>query len=235
MKTQEVVDLYKFEEELYDSGYHIICGCDEAGRGPIAGPVCVASCILPPFLRIKGLNDSKKLSSKKREELYKIIVKEAIAYKVVFISVEDIDKMDIYQATKKGMIEAITSLDVTPDFALIDAMPLAELELEHKSIIHGDALSASIAAASILAKVTRDAYMEKMDIKYPNYGFKNHKGYGTKMHFEALEKYGPCPIHRKTFYPVSKYYSKQLSLDLSNDEFGKTNDLDNKTTKLDNK
>lgn len=214
MKSREIADLYKFEEELYDSGYHLICGVDEAGRGPLAGPVVVAACILPPFLRIKGINDSKKLTAKRRAELYKIIVKEAIAYKIVFVSVEDVDRLNIYQATKKGMLEAIHGLSQTPDHVLIDAMPLSELEMPHQSIIHGDARCASIAAASILAKVTRDEYMEKMDVKYPNYGFKKHKGYGTKDHLDALEKYGPCKIHRKTYSPVSKYFSKQLSLDL---------------------
>lgn len=211
-------NLYQFEEELYDNGYHLICGVDEAGRGPLAGPVVVASCILPPFLRIKGINDSKKLSAKKREELYKIIVKQAIDYKIVFVSNEDVDKYNIYQATKKGMLEAISKLKIQPDYALIDAMPLHELELKHDSIIHGDARCASIAAASILAKVTRDHYMEKMDVKYPNYGFKKHKGYPTKDHLEALEKYGPCKIHRKTYAPVSKYFSKQLALDLTEND-----------------
>lgn len=213
MKNQKN-DLYKFEEELYDTGFQAICGVDEAGRGPLAGPVVVAACILPPFLRIEGINDSKQLTSKKRQELYKRIMKEALDYNIVFISVEEVDELNIYQATKKGMLEAIRGLKLSPDYVLIDAMPLNELEISHESIIHGDARCASVAAASILAKVTRDNYMEKMDIKYPNYGFKKHKGYGTKLHFEALEKYGPCPIHRKTFFPVSKYYSKQLSFDL---------------------
>lgn len=213
MKNQKN-DLYKFEEELYDTGFQAICGVDEAGRGPLAGPVVVAACILPPFLRIEGINDSKQLTSKKRQELYKRIMKEALDYNIVFISVEEVDELNIYQATKKGMLEAIRGLKLSPDHVLIDAMPLNELEISHESIIHGDARCASVAAASILAKVTRDNYMEKMDIKYPNYGFKKHKGYGTKLHFEALEKYGPCPIHRKTFFPVSKYYSKQLSFDL---------------------
>ena len=214
MKNQKEVNLYKYEEELYDQGFTNICGVDEAGRGPLAGPVVVASCILPPFLRIPGINDSKKLTEKKREELYKIIVKEALAYKVVFVSNEEVDELNIYNATKKGMLEAISELKIQPDYVLIDAMPLGELKMDNKSIIHGDALSASIAAASILAKVSRDQYMKKMDMKYPNYGFSRHKGYGTKAHIEALDKYGPCPIHRKTYYPVTKYFSKQLSLDL---------------------
>ena len=219
MKSQKMteVNLYKYEEELYDRGYKQICGIDEAGRGPLAGPICVAACILPPFLRIEGINDSKQLTEKKREALYKIIVKQALAYSIVFISEKDVDELNIYQATKKGMLQCIKELKLEPDYVLIDAMPLGELEIEHNSIIHGDALSASVAAASILAKVSRDHYMEKMDIKYPNYGFKKHKGYGTKEHLAALEKYGPCKIHRKTFAPVSKYFSKQLSLDLDFD------------------
>ncbi|MCI9652933.1 MAG: ribonuclease HII [Acholeplasmatales bacterium] len=206
------INLYEFEEKLYDEGFHLICGVDEAGRGPLAGPLVVAACILPPFLRIEGINDSKQLSAKKRKELYKVIVKNALAYKIVFVTEEDVDSLNIYQATKKGMLMAIAGLKNKPDYALIDAMPLGELEIPHNSIIHGDARCASVAAASILAKVTRDEYMEKMDIKYPNYGFKKHKGYGTKAHMQALEKYGPCKIHRKSFAPVSKFYSKQMSI-----------------------
>ena len=217
MKDQ--INIYKYEEELYDEGYELICGVDEVGRGPLAGPLVVCACILKPFSRIDGLNDSKQLSDKKRRELYKQIVKDCIAYNVEYISVEDVDELNIYQATKKGMLKAIAGLKVKPDYALIDAMPLSELELEHNSIIHGDALSASVAAASIIAKVERDDYMANMDVKYPNYGFKRHKGYGTKHHIEALEKFGPCPIHRKTFAPVSKFYSKQMSIfDLDSEE-----------------
>lgn len=214
MNDHNDANLYRFEEELYDMGFHNICGVDEVGRGPLAGDVVVCACILPPFLRINGINDSKKLTEKKRNELYDIIIKEAIAYEVVFISVDDIDNLNIYQATKKGMLTAIEKLKVKPDHCLIDAMPLSELDIEHTSIIHGDARCASIAAASIIAKVTRDRYMDELDKKYPEYGFKKHKGYATKMHLEALEKYGPCDIHRKTFSPVNKYFSKQLSLDL---------------------
>ena len=218
MKNQKNVNLYEIEEKLYDQGYQYVCGVDEAGRGPIAGPVCVCACIMPPFLRIDGVNDSKQLSEKKRDELYKIIIKEAIAYKIVMLNEEEIDKDNIYNVTKKGMLMAIEGLKVKPDMVLIDQMPLNELEIKHESIVHGDALSASIACASILAKVTRDEYMAKMDLKYPNYGFKHHKGYCTKMHMEALEKYGPCKIHRKTFYPVSKYFTKQLSMDFDDDK-----------------
>lgn len=213
MRDQKL-NLYEYEEALYDQGNQLICGVDEAGRGPLAGPVVVAACILPPFLRIEGINDSKQLTAKKREELFKIIVKNAVAYQIVFVSEADVDLLNIYQATKKGMLEAIRGLEVTPDHVLIDAMPLGELKIPHTSIIHGDARCASVAAASILAKVTRDEFMEKMDVKYPNYGFKKNKGYGTKAHMEALEKYGPCPIHRKTYSPVSKYFSRQLSFNL---------------------
>ncbi|MCR5231530.1 MAG: ribonuclease HII [Acholeplasmatales bacterium] len=218
MKSQKNdINLYKFEDELLDKGFRNIAGIDEAGRGSLAGPVCIACCILPPFLRIDGINDSKQLTEKKREELYKIIIKQAIAYSVVFIHENDIDELNIYQATKKGMLESLEKISVKPDYVLVDAMPLGNISYPHEAIIHGDALSASIAAASILAKVSRDHYMEKMDIKYPNYGFKKHKGYGTKNHLEAIEKYGPCKIHRKTFAPINRYYSKQLSLDLNLD------------------
>lgn len=218
--TELNINLYKYEEELQDDGINLIAGVDEAGRGPIAGPVVVAACILPTTYRIPGLNDSKQLSKKKREALYTEIVKHAISYKIVFVSAEEVDNSNIYTATQEAMKEAILSLPVKPEYALIDFMPIKDIEVPTKSITHGDALSASIAAASILAKVTRDEFMAKMDIKYPNYGFKHNMGYATKMHIESLEKYGPCPIHRKTFYPVSKYFSEteQLSFALFDDE-----------------
>jgi ribonuclease HII len=206
--------LYKYEEEFEDNGYTYIAGCDEVGRGPLAGPVVVAAVILPLDLRIEGINDSKKLSEKKREALYKEIMQKAISVGISFISEEDVDRLNIYEATKKGMLEAISKLNPKPEHVLIDAMPLHELEIEHTSIIHGDALSASIGAASIIAKVTRDHYMEKMDFKYPNYGFAKHKGYGTKQHLEALNKYGPCPIHRRSFSPVQKAYQKKKIISL---------------------
>ena len=212
-------NLYQYEEALEDRGYKFVAGVDEVGRGPLAGPVVVAAVILPQGLRIKGINDSKQLTEKKREELYKIIMKEALAVNVAFVYEDVVDKINIYEATKQGMLEAIDGLNIKPDHVLIDAMPLNELKIEHTSIIHGDALSASIGAASIIAKVTRDHFMEKMDHKYPNYGFKKHKGYCTKEHLEALNKYGPCPIHRKSFAPVAKFFQKQLSFDLfSNDD-----------------
>ncbi len=208
--------IYKYEEQLLDLGIDLICGVDEVGRGPLAGPVVVSAVIMPATFRLKGINDSKKLSEKKREEFYKVIVKEAIDINTVFIHEKEIDELNIYQATKKGMLEAINGLKVKPMYVLIDAMPLAELSIDHESIIKGDARCASIAAASIVAKVTRDNYMKKMDFKYPNYGFARHKGYCTKEHLKKLEEYGPCKIHRKTFSPVSKYYisTEQLSLDL---------------------
>lgn len=212
--TKNNVNLYQYEEQLEDLGIKYIAGVDEVGRGPLAGPVVVAAVILPLNLRIKGINDSKKLSLKKRNELYKIILNEALAVNVSFIDERVIDEINIYEATKKGMLEAISGLKIKPEHVLIDAMPLRELAIAHTSIIHGDALSASIGAASIIAKVTRDEYMDKMDIKYPNYGFKHHKGYCTKEHLKALEKYGPCEIHRKSFAPVKKFYTKQLTLDL---------------------
>lgn len=212
--TKNNVNLYQYEEQLEDLGIKYIAGVDEVGRGPLAGPVVVAAVILPLNLRIKGINDSKKLSLKKRNELYKIILNEALAVNVSFIDERVIDEINIYEATKKGMLEAISGLKIKPEHVLIDAMPIRELAIAHTSIIHGDALSASIGAASIIAKVTRDEYMDKMDIKYPNYGFKHHKGYCTKEHLEALEKYGPCEIHRKSFAPVKKFYTKQLTLDL---------------------
>lgn len=216
--TKNNVNLYQYEEQLEDLGIKYIAGVDEVGRGPLAGPVVVAAVILPLNLRIKGINDSKKLSLKKRNELYKIILNEALAVNVSFIDERVIDEINIYEATKKGMLEAISGLKIKPEHVLIDAMPLRELAIAHTSIIHGDALSASIGAASIIAKVTRDEYMDKMDIKYPNYGFKHHKGYCTKEHLEALEKYGPCEIHRKSFAPVKKFYTKQLTLDLFDED-----------------
>ncbi len=215
MKEQnEIIDKYKYEDELIDTGIEFIAGCDEVGRGPIAGPLVVSAVILPNAYRIKGIDDSKKLSDRKRKELYKEITKKAIAINTVFIFEDEIDESDIYSCTQKAMREAILGLKVTPDHALIDAMPLPALEIPHTSIIKGDLLSASIGAASIIAKVTRDEYMEKMDIKYPNYGFANHKGYCTKKHVEALEKYGPCKIHRKSFAPVNKFFNKQIKFDL---------------------
>lgn len=210
----EKINLYRYEEELIDAGVTCIAGCDEAGRGPLAGPLVVASVILPEHPRIEGLNDSKKLSEKKRAELYKEIVKQAVAYKIVFVSPKEIDKLNIYAATQMGMMKAVKGLTVSPNYVLIDFMPLDLLKIPHLSLVKGDALSATIAAASILAKVSRDEYMDKMDIKYPHYGFKHNKGYPTKMHLEALKRLGPCPIHRKSFGPVKVCFQEQEQLTL---------------------
>lgn len=207
------INLYKYEEELNDNGITLIAGVDEVGRGPLAGPVVVAAVILPECVHIKGINDSKKLSEKKRKELYDEIYEKALAVEVYFLDNQEVDRLNIYQATKFAMLECIKNLGIKPEHVLIDAMPLNELDIPHTSIIHGDALSASIAAASIVAKVERDAYMVKMAAKYPGYGFEHHKGYPTKEHIEALERLGVTPIHRRSFGPVQNCLVKQLSLD----------------------
>lgn len=207
------INLYKYEEELNDNGITLIAGIDEVGRGPLAGPVVVAAVILPECVHIKGINDSKKLSEKKRKELYDEIYEKALAVEVYFLDNQEVDRLNIYQATKFAMLECIKNLGIKPEHVLIDAMPLNELDIPHTSIIHGDALSASIAAASIVAKVERDAYMVKMASKYPGYGFEHHKGYPTKEHIEALERLGVTPIHRRSFGPVQNCLVKQLSLD----------------------
>ncbi len=207
-------NLYKFEEELNDQGITLIAGVDEVGRGPLAGPVVVACVILPECLRIKGINDSKQISEKKRLELYEEIYEKALAIEVFYLWEDEIDSLNIYQATKKAMLCCIENIGIKPEHVLIDAMPLNELEIPHTSIIHGDAMSASIAAASIVAKVERDAFMVEMSKKYPGYGFENHKGYPTKEHIKALETLGVTPIHRRSFGPVKKVLVNQLSLDI---------------------
>lgn len=207
-------DLLKYEKDLYKKGISLIAGVDEVGRGPLAGPVVVTAIIMPKDFYIEGINDSKKLSPKKREELYDIILEKAICCNTVFIDNKEIDESDIYRCTQKAMYMAIEGLSIKPEHVLIDAMPLPNLCINHDSIIHGDAISASISAASIIAKVTRDRYMMQMDMKYPLYGFKDHKGYGTKKHIEAIMKYGPCDIHRKSFAPINRLFCEQLSLDL---------------------
>ncbi len=176
-----------------------ICGVDEAGRGPLCGPVAAAAVIMPKGLIIEGVNDSKKLTEKKREELFDIIIKNAIAYSVVFEDEKTIDEINILNATLQAMEKAINSLSVKADFALIDGNRNKGITTPNKTIVKGDSLSHSIACASILAKVSRDRLLEKYDEEYPEYGFKNHKGYGTKAHYEAIEKYGILPIHRRSF------------------------------------
>lgn len=190
------INLWEIESEL---PYDLICGVDEAGRGPLAGPVCAAAVILPKGLVIPGLNDSKKLTDKRRRELFPIIQQEAVSFGIAFAGQEEIDEINILQATFLAMRRAIDQLDPKPDFALIDGNRETDFGVPCKTVIKGDSLSANIAAASVLAKVTRDNWMIEAAEKYPGYGFEIHKGYGTKAHYAALEKLGPCAIHRRTF------------------------------------
>ncbi len=193
------MSLYDFEHEKRALGYKYICGVDEAGRGPLAGPVFAAAVILPEDYEIEGVNDSKKLSEKKREKLFDEIIGHALAYSVQSCDNFAIDEMNILAATMQTMKNAVESLSITPDIVYVDGNRLPELSVPAEYVIHGDAVSASIAAASILAKVSRDRFMYEMDKKYPEYDFAKHKGYGTKLHYEKLCEYGPCEIHRLTF------------------------------------
>ena len=202
-ERQRLFDLLAYERTCCAEGLRIIAGVDEAGRGPLAGPVVIGAAVLPEHEWFwEGLNDSKQVSAVKRDKLYAKICAEAAAHATVLVSAEEIDAINIYQAAKVGMERAVLSLAVAPQAVLADAMPLSLPGIKTISLIRGDALSASIAAASILAKVTRDRLMEEYDALYPEYGFADHKGYGTKQHLAALRKYGPCPIHRKSFAPV---------------------------------
>lgn len=191
--------LWTLENEIYDSGVSLICGVDEAGRGPLAGPVCAAAVILPRGIEIAGLNDSKKLSEKKREKLYDEICDKAISFGIAFATVDEIEKLNILNAAMLAMNRAIAQLDPQPELALIDGNRNSAIEIRSQCVVKGDAKCADIAAASILAKVTRDRYMLEMAEKYPEYHFEQHKGYGTKLHYEALREYGPCEIHRPSF------------------------------------
>ena len=211
---KELINLYKYENEYMDKGYKLIAGCDEAGRGPLAGPVFCAAVILNPNDMIEGLNDSKQLTEKMREKLYTEIKSRALAYKIVSISNEEIDRINILEASRKGMEEALKGLSITPDFVLTDYMDLYHTDIPYLKLAHGDALSATIAAASILAKVERDRFMMELDSKYPEYGFKDHKGYPTKSHIEAIKKYGITEFHRKSYKPVKELLTEQLTLDL---------------------
>lgn len=190
------INLWEIESEL---PFELICGVDEAGRGPLAGPVCAAAVILPKGLVIPGLNDSKKLSDKRRRELFPIIQQEAVSFGIAFASQEEIDEINILQATFLAMRRAMEQLNPQPEFALIDGNRETDFGVPCKTVIKGDSLSANIAAASVLAKVTRDNWMMEAAERYPGYGFEIHKGYGTKAHYAALEKLGPCPIHRRSF------------------------------------
>lgn len=200
-------NMWAIEDSLYADGIVTVCGVDEAGRGPLAGPVCAAAVILPPHLEIPGLDDSKKLTDKRRRELVPIIKENAIAYGIAMASHEEIDEINILQATFLAMERAIAQLDGMADFALIDGNREKDFGLPVKTVVKGDSLSANIAAASVLAKVTRDDLMDEMAKVYPEYGFEIHKGYGTKAHYEALRTYGHCPIHRLTF--LKKFYGEK--------------------------
>ncbi|MBR4972793.1 MAG: ribonuclease HII [Oscillospiraceae bacterium] len=201
------VNLWEIENSYFAEGIEIICGVDEAGRGPLAGPVCAAAVILPKGLEIPGLNDSKKLTDKRRRELMPIIKEQALAYGIAFATHEEIDQINILQATFLAMERALAQLKMKPDLALIDGNRQKDFGINVETVVKGDSRSASIAAASVLAKVTRDDYMEAMAQEYPGYGFEIHKGYGTKAHYEALRNLGPCPIHRMTF--LKKFYGTE--------------------------
>ena len=200
------MDWLHYENIAYEKGYVKICGVDEAGRGPLSGPVCAAAVILPKGKIIEGVNDSKKLSEKKREKLFDIIKEESTAYSIGWASVEEIESINILNAAMLAMKRAVEGLPVKADFAYIDGNKTPDLEIPCEAIVKGDANSMSIAAASILAKVSRDRLMLEYAEQYPEYGFEKHKGYGTKVHNEAILKYGPCPIHRKSF--LKKLLSK---------------------------
>ena len=202
--TESRTDLWAIENARYSEKIRVICGVDEAGRGPLAGPVFAAAVILPRDLAIAGLNDSKKLTEKKRDELFDIITAQALAYGIGSASEKEIDEINILQATFLAMRRAIEAMPVRPDLALIDGNRDSEFGVPSETVIKGDSLSANIAAASILAKVTRDRVMERYAAEYPQYGFEIHKGYGTKRHYEALREFGPCDIHRQSF--LKKFY-----------------------------
>ena len=199
-ELERLTNLKEIEKQIYDTGIETICGIDEAGRGPLAGPVVVAAVIMPKDSMIEGVNDSKKVSEKKRETLYEQIINEAIAYGVGIIDQKEIDELNILNATKKGLTTAIKELKVKPQRILVDALTgIDTLGIPYTPIVKGDAKSYSIAAASIIAKVTRDRIMREWDELYPEYGFEKHKGYGTKMHIDAIKEHGLCPLHRLSF------------------------------------
>ncbi len=200
LKEQErIKTMLTIENLLKEQGYKYIAGVDEAGRGPLCGPVVVASIILKDDIKIEGINDSKKLSEKKRELIFGKLIKEAVSYNIQIIDVEEIEKLNILGATKLGMKKAVENLEVKPDYVLVDGNQKIDIQTKFETVVSGDAKSLSIAAASILAKVTRDRLLLQMDEKYPEYGFKKHKGYGTKAHVEAILKYGITSIHRPSF------------------------------------
>lgn len=193
------MDWLEFEKEALAKGYKSVCGVDEAGRGPLAGPVCAAAVILPEGVIIDGVNDSKKLSEKKRDSLFDVIREQALSYSIAYATVDEIEEINILNATMLAMRRAIDGLDIKADYAMIDGNKIPPLDIDAECIVKGDAKSMSIACASILAKVSRDRLLYKYAEEYPMYGFDKHKGYGTKVHREAILKYGPCPYHRKSF------------------------------------
>ena len=203
----DMMTMWEIEEEAFAEGYTVICGVDEAGRGPLAGPVCAAAVILPRGHQIPGLNDSKKLTDKKRRELFPLIKEQAVAYGIGLASHEEIDEINILQATYLAMERAIAQLEGKADLALIDGNRAKDFGMAVRTVVKGDSLSANIAAASVLAKVTRDDMMVEMAKEFPGYGFEVHKGYGTKAHYEALRNMGPCAIHRMTF--LKKFYGEK--------------------------
>ena len=199
-ELERLTNLKSMEKDLYNKGFELICGIDEAGRGPLAGPVVVAGVIMPKDSMIEGVNDSKKVSEKKREKLYDLILEEAISYSVAVIGQDVVDEINILNATKQGVTNVVEELDVKPDLILVDALTHINTKgIPYDSIIKGHAKCYNIAAASIIAKVTRDRIMRQWDEIYPQYGFVNHKGYGTAKHIQAIKEYGPCPIHRRSF------------------------------------
>ncbi|MFR5876611.1 MAG: ribonuclease HII [Eubacterium sp.] len=206
-KTEENIDWLFYEKEALNNGFKIVCGVDEAGRGPLAGPVCAAAVILPENHMIEGVNDSKKLSEKKREALFDKIIDEAFDYSIAFATAKEIDEINILEATFLAMKRAIDGLKIRPDYAMIDGNRKPYLDIPMETIVKGDGKSASIAAASILAKVTRDRYMLDMAEQYPQYQFEKHKGYGTKLHYQMLDEFGPSEIHRQTF--LRTWYAKK--------------------------
>lgn len=206
-KTDENIDWLLYENQANLNGYEIVCGVDEAGRGPLAGPVHAAAVILPKGKIIEGVNDSKKLSEKKREALFDKIKEESLAYCIGVATPQEIDELNILQATFLAMKRAVDGLQIQPQFALIDGNKTPHLDIDMQAVVKGDAKSASIAAASILAKVSRDRYMLQMAEKYPQYQFEKHKGYPTKLHYEMLDKFGPSEIHRQTF--LRTWYEKK--------------------------
>lgn len=209
LKKSQQCDLMSYEKELYSNGIELIAGVDEVGRGPLVGPVVAAAVILPKGYTLEGLNDSKKLTAKKRNAYYEILLGEAISIGLGEASPKEIDELNIYQASRLAMMRALANLKVQPEHVLVDAMPLVDLNIPSTSIIHGDALSHSIAAASVVAKVVRDRMMEELDKKYPHYEFARHKGYPTKKHLEVLEKYGPLDNYRFTYGPVRDLIIKE--------------------------